>query len=198
MQFYYFIEGGRVLHNYISVYENVLNKQFCEKLIEKFEVHPNLQETEQITAQDGWHMHFKQIKLAKYEIFTEENQQLRSLFLNAIAAYKKEHGIKKYQWPQKFTLEPIRMKRYLPDSDERFDEHVEITNLETARRSLVALIYLNDDFDGGETEFTQFDISVQPKQGAIMLFPAMWNWLHKGNPVKKKAKYIVGTMMHYV
>jgi len=47
---------------------------------------------------------------------------------------EKEHNIQEYQWPTKFNLEPLRMKRYLPDSDERFDEHVEVTNIETSRR----------------------------------------------------------------
>lgn len=42
--------------------------------------------------------------------------------------------IELYQWPKKFNLEPIRMKRYLPDSEDMFDAHVEVTNLETARR----------------------------------------------------------------
>ena len=128
----------------------------------------------------------------------KENTQLRALFLEAIATYKKEHNIQEYQWPTKFNLEPLRMKRYLPDSDERFDEHVEVTNIETSRRFLVLFLYLNDDYEGGETEFPQLQMIVKPKQGNIVLFPAMWNWLHKGNPVKKKPKYIVGTMMHYV
>ena len=90
------------------------------------------------------------------------------------------------------------MKRYLPNTNERFDEHVEVTNLETARRFLVAFIYLNDDFQGGETDFPQLKILVKPKQGNMVLFPAMWNWLHQGLTVKKKPKYIIGTMMHYV
>lgn len=186
------------MNNYITLYENTLSPNDCQNLIEKFELHTHLHEPEHIAASDGWHMQFTQIKLANHKEFENENLQLRALFLQAIAAYKKEHKIKEHQWPKKFNLEPIRMKRYLPDSNERFDEHVEVTNLMTARRFLAAFIYLNDDYEGGETEFPQFKIVVKPKQGNIVLFPAMWNWLHKGNPVKNKQKYIVGTMMHYV
>ncbi len=186
------------MKNYITLYDNTLSSEDCNNLIDKFEENSSLHELESITASDGWHMQFNQIKLANHKVFEEENKKLRALFLEAIGAYKKEHGIKEHQWPTKFNLEPIRMKRYLPDSDERFDEHVEVTNLETARRFLVVLIYLNDDFEGGETDFPQFKVLVKPKQGSMALFPAMWNWLHKGNPVKNKPKYIVGTMMHYV
>jgi len=64
---------------------------------------------------------------------------------------------------------------------------------------MVALIYLNDDFEGGETDFTQFQIKVKPKQGNMALFPAIWNWLHKTHPVKgENPKYFVGTLLHYV
>lgn len=186
------------MKNYITLYENTFSSEDCNNLIKKFEDNSSLHELESITSSDGWHMQFNQVKLANHKAFEEENKKLRALFLEAIGAYKKEHGIETYQWPQQFNLEPIRMKRYLPNTDERFDEHVEVTNLETARRFLVALIYLNDDFTGGETDFPQFKM-VKPKQGNMVLFPAMWNWLHKGYPVQgDNPKYIVGTMMHYV
>jgi len=186
------------MNNYITLYEKTLSPKACKNLIDKFELYTHQHEKEHITANDGWHMQFTQIKLANHQEFKQENAQLRALFLEAIATYKKEHNIQEYQWPTKFNLEPLRMKRYLPDSDERFDEHVEVTNIETSRRFLVLFLYLNDDYEGGETEFPQMQIAVKTKQGNIVLFPAMWNWLHKGNPVKTKPKYIVGTMMHYV
>ncbi len=38
------------------------------------------------------------------------------------------------------------MKRYFPNLDERFDEHVEVTDLESARQFMVTFIYLNDKY----------------------------------------------------
>lgn len=71
-------------------------------------------------------------------------------------------------------LEPLRMKRYLPRTQtqraERFDAHVDVTNYDTARRFLVAFIYLNDDYIGGEIDFVQLGYKVKPKQGSILLF----------------------------
>jgi len=87
----------------------------------------------------------------------------------------------------------------MPNSKDMFDKHVEVTNLKTAKRFMVIFIYLNDDFSGGETGFPQFEVMVKAKQGNMLLFPAMWNWLHKGYPVQgKNPKYILSTMMHYV
>lgn len=187
------------MNPYVTLYESTYSKEACEQIIEKFENSSSLWEDEQHTYDDGWHMHFTQIKLAKHESFSKENEELHNLFLQGISAYKKEHAIKDIQWPSKFKLEPLRMKRYLPNTDERFDEHVEVTNLETARRFLVAFIYLNDNFEGGETDFTQLKMRVKPKQGMMILFPATWNWLHKAYAVKGlNSKYIVGTLLHYV
>ena len=76
---------------------------------------------------------------------------------------------------------------------------LEVTNLQTSRRFLVAFIYLNDNFLGGETDFTQLKMRVTPKQGTMILFPATWNWLHKAYPVQgDNPKYIVGTLLHYI
>jgi len=79
-------------------------------------------------------MNFTQIHLSRHQVFKEENEALKKLFLEAIKMYKKEHDIQEHQWPKEFQLEPIRMKRYLSNSNEKFDEHVEVTNLETAKR----------------------------------------------------------------
>ena len=187
------------VQNYITLYENTFSQEASQNLIKKFEKYSQYHDKKLIDASDGWRMSFTQIHLSRHPEFTEENELLQGLFLQAISAYRKEHNIQPYQWPKEFKLEPIRMKRYLPNKDERFDEHVEITNLQTAKRFLVVFMYLNDDFDGGETDFNQFGVMVKPKRGMMVLFPAGWNWLHRGRTVYgKNPKYIVGTILNYV
>lgn len=187
------------MNNYITLYKNTFSKEACENLINKFEKYTGFHDIKKIEAKDGWRMQFTQLHLSNHEEFREENKKLKALFLEAIAMYKKEHNIQSHQWPKEFQLEPIRMKRYLPNSNDMFDEHVEVTNLEISKRFMVAFLYLNDDFLGGETDFPQLRVKVKPQQGNMVLFPATWNWLHKGNSVRGKcAKYIVGTLLHYV
>jgi len=162
------------LNHYITLYRDALSKADCENLIAKFEKHTECHRRETAYGkEDGWHMQFTQIVLPHHEVFSRETEKLKSVLLSAIAAYRKEHGIQPYQWPEKFRLEPIRMKRYLPNSDDRFDSHVDVSDYASARRFLVVFIYLNDDFEGGETDFTQFNVKVRPKQGNIVLFPPM-------------------------
>ena len=52
------------------------------------------------------------------------------------------------------------------------------------------MTYLNDQDDGGETEFLYYDISVKPKKGLTLIWPAEWSHTHRGNVVNTD-KYIV-------
>jgi hypothetical protein len=52
-------------------------------------------------------------------------------------------------------------------------------------RTLVWMLYLNDDFEGGETEFLYQKKRVQPSPGTIVIWPAQWTHQHKGNMVLK-------------
>jgi len=72
---------------------------------------------------------------------------------------------------------------------------------------LTALIYLNDDFDGGATAFYNAPdtpgISVEavaPRQGAVLFFPhgdARGSLIHEGAAVLKGYKYVVRTEVLY-
>jgi len=60
------------------------------------------------------------------------------------------------------------MKRYVTGGEDRFDLHVDVKNYDTARRFLVVFFYLNDDFEGGETVFSQLIMfSIKMKERKI-------------------------------
>lgn len=61
----------------------------------------------------------------------------------------------------------------------------------TPYRKLATMLYLNDDFEGGETEFLYQHYRVKPKAGKFVIFPCDWAWTHRGNPPLDKDKYIV-------
>ena len=51
-----------------------------------------------------------------------------------------------------------------------------------------AIIYLNDDFIGGETYFTDKNVSINPKAGSLLLFQHQLK--HEGKSVELGTKYI--------
>ena len=102
------------------------------------------------------------------------------------------------RFPPRNTIEQIRLKHYAANGIDRFDNHVDIGDHDSARRFLVLFFYLNDVEEGGETTFTHLDYSVKPKQGSCLLFPPTWMYPHAGEKPVSNDKYIVGTYLHYV
>ena len=71
-----------------------------------------------------------------------------------------------------------------------YDYHVDAAP--QAYRIISALIYLNpDDYTGGETHFTYFDLKVKPDSPSIVLFPSNYVYLHAALPVISGTKFII-------
>jgi hypothetical protein len=66
---------------------------------------------------------------------------------------------------------------------------------ENERRAFVFTIYLNDVEEGGETEFLNFSKRVSPKKGKIVIWPAGFPYVHRGNPPLSGEKYILTSWM---
>lgn len=65
---------------------------------------------------------------------------------------------------------------------------------DTDNRVLIFIWYLNDIKPGfgGRTQFSFDDLSILPETGKLLIFPAQWPWLHRGEPVRgKDTKYII-------
>ena len=92
-------------------------------------------------------------------------------------------------------LEEFRIKRYNGGSEDRYDDHIDVEGPDSATRYLSFLFYLNDDFTGGETEFTEGGI-VTPRRGSVLVFPPYWMFPHAGRRVITGTKYIMSTYMH--
>lgn len=58
-------------------------------------------------------------------------------------------------------------------------------------RSYGSIIYLNDDFDGGETCYPQYDICVSPKAGKLAVHLGDGDHLHSVNQIKGGTRYTI-------
>lgn len=58
-------------------------------------------------------------------------------------------------------------------------------------RELVWMTYLNDVYDGGETEFMFYNLKIKPRKGLTLIWPAGWTHMHRGLPSEKSEKMIV-------
>lgn len=54
---------------------------------------------------------------------------------------------------------------------------------------IATLIYLNDDYEGGEIYFPEYDISIKPEPGDLLTFPDNPNFVHGVRPIISGIRY---------
>ncbi len=63
-------------------------------------------------------------------------------------------------------------------------------------RSISPILYLNDNYEGGEIEFVNFGIKIKPKAGSLLVFPSSYPYRHIAHPVTSGTKYAIVTWLH--
>ena len=181
------------MKQFIQTYDNVIDKQFAKQLIAMFEESPHLHEDVTLKG----HRSFQQITLQYHTELRPFGNALQDVFDMYIRKYMDDCNVTDMMFPQQYSYEMFRMKRYMPNDVDEFADHVDVGNYDSARRFLVFFLYL-DDNEAGHTTFPQFDIAVKPETGRMLMFPPMWTHLHAGTKPVKKPKYIIGSYLHYV
>jgi len=69
--------------------------------------------------------------------------------------------------------------------------HAEATTRQECNRLLAWTAYMNDDFEAGETEFLHQQYRYKPSKGDVVIFPAAFTHVHRGNPPIGGDKYII-------
>jgi len=65
------------------------------------------------------------------------------------------------------------------------------------KRVLSWILYLNTlNSEGGETEFLHFNRRIKPISGKLIIFPATWPWVHRGNPPRETKHILTGWFYH--
>ena len=81
------------------------------------------------------------------------------------------------------------------DENDYYDWHIDSSEQEQLVFSYI--LYLNDDFTGGDTLFLHQKVKVNPKIGNMLGFPCDMQTVHKSTPIKKGRKDIIWTCMEY-
>jgi hypothetical protein len=75
--------------------------------------------------------------------------------------------------------------------------HCENNSASTMERQLTWTVYLNDEFEAGETEFLYQQYRYKPKMGDVVIFPTAFTHTHRGNPPINGTKYIMTGWLEY-
>lgn len=107
---------------------------------------------------------------------------------------------KKYEFSVQVTSEVVKIHKVTPFEGGYHVWHSEQGNGHGYNnRVLTWIIYLNETTEGeGETEFLYQGLKVTPKPGRVVIWPAAFTHLHRGNPVYSSEKvYATGWFNTY-
>lgn len=183
---------------YIYVKNNSLPTEICDYLINLFQ-HDASHLVYKGTTMNGISDAKKTFDLKlKPEINKHDNFMFEELTLNINKYFENINS--KYHY-QIISLENIndsgyQIQKYVSgqglysyhhDSDSFHKTHKTFNKT----RILSFIWYLNDVADGGETEFLNGRLKVKPEMGKLLIFPATWTYMHRGNVPISEDKYIV-------
>ena len=190
----------------IRIYKNAYSDEFCDKVINAWN---SLQKTSSEKEDHDWSdTNFRRDKAVFMDVIeadvpqdeiiirTKITQEFYDTLLPNVDDYLKDIGIFKnvYCKPHHMKIQKYDYTR----SGGYYAFHCEQSILVSeVKRLLTYLLYLNDVPEGeGETEFMYQGVRNQPCKGDLVIFPAFFTHIHRGNPVYTTDKYIAtGWMM---
>jgi hypothetical protein len=181
------------LNELIHVYDDCLTDDICENLIYFFEENPRMQER---CINDGA-PNFYQFNFTENRNISSKINNIHSYVVNKVFQYRNKYYKlnPNFIFPKNHSFEQIRIKKYNPGGQDRFNTHVDVLDYKNSRRFISFLWYLNDIESGGNTVFNE--IVIKPKRRRLLMFPPLWMFPHSGEPPISGPKYIMSTYLHY-
>ena len=178
---------------YIFIIENSFSIEECNEMIQNFENEPQV---------NGWTAggYNPRIKRTLEVHITGNSDKKEWNYINKLCFNKLSIALKKYsehcmiKCNNNYLLNAnvidtgYQMQKYIKET-QYYDWHHDYCNNEHGSRLITFIWYLNDVNEGGETFF--FNCKVKPVVGRLCLFPACWNYNHKGNTPISNDKYII-------
>ena len=184
------------INNFIGVYDGYITEEECKKAIKLFEQQNTFEKTMNRQSYEKASVLYKQDQqlFMNHENITVWHEDLKVMIANfdmALKEYLNRTDIQEFH-PQ-FHYTTMKIQKTLPKEGYHI-WHTEWgpgMGYEGLQRALVYSIYLNDVEEGGETEFLHFSQRVQPKTGRIVIWPAAFPYVHRGNPPLSGEKYML-------
>jgi hypothetical protein len=193
------------IKDFIGVYDGYIPEEACDQAIELFKKYNEFNKVLSRFTSEGTTQDIKDDKqlFCTPDILTEEEgfsiNSLKLLLVNfdiALRHYYVETNIKKYT-EEDIITDYVKIQKTLPSQGYHV-WHVEHgQGRENEKRVLVYTIYLNTVEEGGETEFLYQSQRVKPVKGRIVIWPASFPYVHRGNPPLSGEKYILTSWISY-
>lgn len=92
--------------------------------------------------------------------------------------------------PNENIFEDYRVIKY--DINQHFAPHIDDGILrDNLYRRISSVFYINDNYEGGEINFPNFNISYKPNANELLVFPSNFMYVHSVSPITKGTKYCI-------
>ncbi|NND59001.1 MAG: 2OG-Fe(II) oxygenase [Gammaproteobacteria bacterium] len=176
----------------LLVVENLLSPADCQKIVEFAATQPAQASTVQANGADARAVTPSHARITDYIAPGRLQRPVVELVSNVFRNIAGRHFDATIEW-----FEQPEILRYRPGG--LYKTHADAENWNTEQqawekrvdRDLSLLIYLNDDFTGGQLDFPNFGLRLQPKAGMLVAFPADHRYVHAALPTSTGERYVV-------
>ena len=193
-----------VLHgdyeDFIGSYSGIFDTEWCQRIMREFDYYQDLgaiypsQNDYPLTCAHRFDYVIDMSHMTKMRIETEIMAELNGRIWKCFEEYQSVFGTMKertyYSMSQKVQKTPKGGGYHIWHCENS------VANVD-GNRAAVWMLYLNDDYQGGETEFLYYKKRVQPERGKLLIWPAGYTHAHRGNMVLEGMKYVVTGWFHY-
>ena len=195
-------DGNFTLEKDVGIFENFLSADECDHFVELFDnkekngfvVNRQDSEDAELSSKKD-----KSFFVNIYEGFNGKVRDRNKSFVENFWSNGFSEYVKSYPTLSQRTCDLVgfKLQKTLPGEGYHIwhDEH---QSLHKSSRLVTYIIYLNDDYTGGETEFISKSMRIQPKKGTLALFPCNYTHAHRGNPPLTGEKYILTGWVHNI
>ena len=178
--------------DFIYVERDALPKSFCNNVIEKFEQDDRKRQGQ---VGGGVCLEIKRssdLSISELDDWKSYDQAFFRCLNNGLKKYLRflpEEYIKNKALSELGNDTGYQIQRTQPG------DHYIWHHDQTKTRLVTFIWYLNDVKNGGYTEFID-GTRIQPEAGKLIIFPATWDFLHRGVSPKSETKYLCTGWVH--
>lgn len=181
---------------FIKSYENAIPDETCDAMIKFFEMQNDMGMS--VRRKDTIRRD-NQLEMADPKVYdsmeasnmSDEIKPFFDMVGQCLGQYSHDLSLDRiFEEGQIYARNAIIQKSISEEFDQYGAWHAECEGNAVSNRVMTYLVYLNDDFEGGETEFLYQQHREKPKKGKLVLFPAYLTHIHRGGLITSGTKYI--------
>lgn len=190
---------------FIKRYEKVYSDEFCDRMIEYFDLAEkqgfirnrqshdgNLKTEKEDIAHFAPTLNFG-LNNIQSDLWKEFNQVF---WQKCYSPYANEFDILKDCSKHQLASNSAKIQKTKPGQGYHV-WHSEFNSIINSTRMMAWSVYLNDNFEAGETEFLYQQYRYKPQKGDCLIWPAGYTHTHRGNPPYNGDKYIITGWLEY-